>query len=214
MKKAPKVLALGALLVAAAAPAAHAVTIDLNLYGASAQFSYWTAQASPFLTGKLGCAANPATATYTNAADLNGNDGKHYIVEGKNCANVAGAPDVTFRVSNKASYDGIWAVQGVADTTTTWVAPQTYACAANQRPMLDAASDNGSIAGWQALKCKQVHIGASDTAAAAFNQYSEGNQLGPRGGTYIYRDFSAGPVSAAGLTVDTPLVVPSAPPPR
>ena len=67
-------VATAALL--AIAGIAQAAPAELNIYGASAQYDYWNAQAQNYALNNLGC----ATAT----APVNNNK-KHGFVSAKNC---------------------------------------------------------------------------------------------------------------------------------
>jgi hypothetical protein len=188
MKKATKVLVLGAAIVALAAPV-NAAVIDFNIYGASAQFTFWNAAAPNFLTSVRKCAATTQT-TYTNAGDPT-NTGKHEITQGTGCD--GGTNTINLRYSSKASYDGIRAVNNVDPANTCPGQP-------GQRPMITGQGVN-------TLTCQDVHLGASDVAGSTFDQeQSHGLLLGPLGGAQTDRVFTA--IPTAGLTAYNPIVVP------
>jgi hypothetical protein len=163
-----KKIAIKTVLAAAslAALAGTASAQDINIYGASAEYNFWKTAGATFLNAPapigLGC-ANVSSFIKDNV------DGKTGIIFGTNCSN----PDVlgfdtavNFRVGNKASYDGIFAV---TSSTDPQAAPG--GCAANARPMANDAAGN--------LACNVITIGASDVPANAFVQKSIGPKQGP-----------------------------------
>ncbi len=160
--KAPvkKTLMAGAALLALSG-AAQAANIDLNIYGASAQYLFWNAAAKPFLESK-GCTGVTADQT------AGGKDG---ITVG-----TCGADTVTIRYSSKASYDGIYAVKG-EDTANTCPGQP------GQRKMKLAL-------GADTTGCVDVHLGASDVAGESFVQESHGLLKGPLGGVQTDRVFA------------------------
>jgi len=193
MKCPTKLLALGVLVAALSAPA-HAASLDLNVYGASAQFTYWNAAAASFLTAAgRGCTATTVT-TYTNAGDTT-NNGKHEITQGTGCTfsfNGTTYDTINIRYSSKASYDGIRAVSNV-DPANSCPGQAGY------RVLITGAGNN-------TLTCQDVHLGASDVAGETFTQQSHGLLLGPLGGAQTDRVFNGIPTT--GLTSYQPVVVP------
>ncbi len=179
--KAPvkKTLMAGAALLALSG-AAQAANIDLNLYGASAQFLFWNAAARPFLESKH-C-----------TTIQNDGDSKNGITVGTGCD---GGNNITIRYSSKASYDGILAASGSSNPLAV------NECGGNmfQRKMKTAY-------GSTATSCVDVHLGASDVAGESFEQQSHGALKGPLGGVYTDRSFAGVPTT--GLTPYQPLVVP------
>jgi ABC-type phosphate transport system substrate-binding protein len=167
------VLAVTALLGAAAgvqaAPyAIPAGSVEMNIYGASAQFGFWNAAAKDLVTetvanGGLGCASR-----------ISGIDtgGKTFgIVIGKNCAGITGNKDVVIRYSSKASYDGIYAVKGTLDTDSCGNAFQRKMTDETQLTDSTTNSDGNIVS---TLKCVPVTLGASDVAGESFTQSSSG----------------------------------------
>jgi hypothetical protein len=191
MKKSVKTLAMSASLLALAG-AAHAATYDINLYGASAQYTYWSAVAKPFLE------AAPRSCTVSTTAS---NGSNQYIAIGTNCN--GGTDTIRFRVASKASYDGILAVSSNSTHPNADLA-QCGAGNPGQRKMADEAQITGTTL--NGLKCVDVNIGASDVAGSTFTQSSHGNLLGPRDGGNIDRVFNKIPTT--GLTPYQPIVVP------
>ena len=180
MKKVSKVLVFGAALTAMGATA-NAATIDFNLYGASAQFTFWNAAAPSFLTSQRGCAAT---------TQLRDSTGKHEITRGTGCD--GGANTINIRYSSKASYDGIKAAAASA----------VGDCAGQpgQRLMITAIGD-------ATLTCQPIHVGASDVGGEAFVQNSNGALAGPMGGVATVRTFNGIPTT--GLAAPSkPIVVP------
>lgn len=187
MKKSMKTLALSAAILAMGATA-NAAVIDLNIYGASAEFLFWNAAAPNFLKNVRGCAVTSQT---TSA------DGKHEITQGTGCD--GGANTINLRYSAKASYDGIYAVSNKYDPTV--VAPATQQCPGlpGQRKLINGAGNNGT-------SCQEVHLGASDVAGESFTQSSDGQVYGMRNGGAVTRSFNGVPTT--GLTPYQPIVVP------
>jgi len=204
MKKQIKVSMTIAATMLAMAGVAQAAPAELNIYGASAQYLYWNANAKAFAES-LGC-----TAT----APVN-NGGKHGFVSATNCTSTlvpqnaanGNKRDLDIRYSGIASAEGPLAVR-------------------RQLP-LDPAYNNGcSVAGQRlmyasgtTLTCKQVHIGTSDVAGESLVQSSTGAKFGPApfdrstppkpntAATYNVSLPAAG-ISTAGLTPANTVVVP------
>ncbi|MHC1743860.1 MAG: hypothetical protein AB9873_12620 [Syntrophobacteraceae bacterium] len=162
-------------------PAANAV--DINIYGASAQYDFWNDAADNFLIDIGGCSGVLQGATSPNGATV-----------GSACANWAGSPSVTIRYSSKASYDGIWASQGQEDTDNCDAGDDDT----NLRLMRTSNSN-------AALACYPVTLGASDVAGDSFVQKSHGYAYGPFAPPWLDFDFSG--IEAPTPTAQ-PLVVP------
>ena len=217
---------LGSLVAGTAmlAIAGMASANDINIYGASAQFSYWQA-AMPYFLANQGCLGIQYSAS---------SDGNHMIVQA-----TCGGNLVNVRYSNKASYDGIAAVKGNNGSAFLPVGASVQCNAVNDplsanpaydRKMLDEAictfnawttDVNGNTTstpgacGTTATKCVQVTMAASDVKASSFLQKSMGAVNGPAGNpsgqanlTYAQRNFNAATLSTAGLTSMNPFVVP------
>jgi hypothetical protein len=167
--------------------AASAATVNINIYGASAQHLFWNDAADNFLIAQ-GC---------TNVAQ-DSFDSKHGITRG-----TCGSDTVYIRYSSKASFDGIYAVKGAVNTDGC---PTAF-----ERKMVDEASCSDWVLGGTActaLKCQEVTIGASDVAGSSFVQESHGQLKGPNGGGWVDRTFPATGVDDSGLTPKQPVVVP------
>ncbi len=219
-------VAAGASLLAMAGVAGAAV--EVNIYGASAQFDFWKAVAQAYL-GTLNCAP---INQFTEAAFTN----KYAVTTGAACVTpptgIAAGSDITMRYASKASYSGIWALQGQTDTTDTitgtgvpvgdWNTKTCQQVGANTDGCPAAGCDGtyrwfGDETSGQPMTrliCKQVNVAASDVEAAAFVQGSTGLKIGPMDttGTNITRSFTgANQVSDTNPNVlgfSKPIVVP------
>lgn len=164
-------LLAGASLLALSGTAS---ALDINVYGASAQYTFWQSVAPAFLQSQ-GCTAGSIVKSATS-------DGKHGITYGTGTGACAGG--ISLRYSSKASYDGIRAVKGscVGDHTSCVADPD--GCGSPfQRKMITSHTNN-------ALVCKPVTIGASDVDGPSFTQQSHGQLKGPNGGGNVDRVFS------------------------
>ncbi|MBN1906200.1 MAG: hypothetical protein JW927_14000 [Deltaproteobacteria bacterium] len=150
--------------------AANAATIDVNLYGASAQYEFWTAAAPGFLQSQ-GCRTQDISTAKDSGAHgiaicrgteqgglgFNGNGNTYYL-----------------RYSSKASFDGIASVQNSNQFNTPGCTNP------GEREMANEATVNWGTGAVTSLSCKDVTIGASDVAAETFGQQSSGHLYGPR----------------------------------
>ncbi len=197
---------------------AQAEQIEVNIYGASAQYKFWTAAAPVFLEDQ-GC-----TNIYTATSELEDRDSGIAVCAGTTVegnAAISGTTDngmggdtVVIRYTTNASYDGIRAVMAdgdFADECEATVGAYGY------RRMIDLAQTDFLAAGGpvvNGLSCEPVTIGASDVAATTFQQTSTGALLGPNGGdvetrSIVYPTDVKNPVDA-GLTNMRPIIVPFA----
>jgi hypothetical protein len=182
-------LAAGALV--ALAGTGNAAT-QISIYGASAEFVFWQGAAAAFMSAAaptgLGC-ATVVGPTYDNV------DGKTFIIQGSGCTNTYTDGAVDFRVGNKASYDGIYAVTGSND-------PKAVPCNGDyfKRAMADGPASSDTTVKTTRTGCYTITLGAADVPANAFVQTSSGNLNGPNGGGTVSRTFSGIPLSGAGLT--------------
>ena len=184
MKKTVKSTVIAGAAVLALAGVAGAATIDLNIYGASAEYLFWNSVAPNFLTSVRHC-----TAT----SQAQSTDTKNGITTGTGCD--GGANTINIRYSAKASFDGIRAVSNV-DPANTCAGQPGY------RPMAS------SVAAPNTLTCVDVHLGASDVAGPSFTQSSHGPLLGPLGGADVGTSRQFNGIPTAGLTPYKPLIVP------
>jgi hypothetical protein len=204
--------AAGAALLAAAAIPAQAATREFNIYGASAQYTFWSNLAKPFLESK-NCAVGTDYATSA--------DGKYAFTRGTNCTDYNG-DTVIIRYSSKASYDGIFAVRGLGqDDIGQPSDPDSCAgqtgVPSGQENYYRKMADENNITGTRVngTKCVRVTVGASDVAGRSFTQYSYGDKTGPLSSGTIYERYFQESDGTAGIDTDSyslearrPIVVP------
>ncbi len=195
----------GASLLTMVGAASAAINGDINIYGASAQYAFWTAQSKTFLEGE-GCTGVQSSQT---------DDAKNWISRA-----TCGGATRYFRVSSKASYDGPLAIQ--KNSTNTNRVNTCDASGLDYRKLMDEAQvtswGTGTAATTMpktAVKCVKVTGGASDVQVTSFVQTSSGMLLGPStatNNTPVVRDFTgAGAVTSIGLANDCrSLIVPFA----
>jgi hypothetical protein len=195
MKHTAKVTVLAAALVLLVGTAASAV--DINLYGASAQYLFWNDAADDFLIDR-GC-------TGVEQAHHTDGDGKHKhgITKG-----TCSEGTVYIRYSSKASYDGIYSCKGE-------VPPDGQPTCAASGPRYREMAEESTVV-WAGappamgdvvdLSCQEVGIGASDVNGLTFGQTSAGEKKGHLGGGWITRGISS--IDTTGMTFYRPLVVP------
>jgi hypothetical protein len=139
------------------------VPAELNIYGSSAQYLYWTGLLQNFAQTQLGCTA--ATISMSGA---------HTLFHSTGCTSTlvpvdqaTGTRDLNIRYSGVTSIDGILAV-------------------AKQPPLDPALATGCNVANGERLmypsSCKQVNIGISDVEGESLNQFSRGQKHGPMGG--------------------------------
>ena len=186
-----KIAQAGALaLTLAAAGTAGAADYELNIFGASAQYTFWNALSPSFLTSTYSC----STTSQAQSADK-----KHGITQASGCTvQGSGSHTMIIRYSSKASFDGIYSVKGNANVTDS--------CGNTQRAMADESTISGSTVG--GTKCVTVSLGASDVSGVSFTQQSHGKLLGPNGGAQTDRSFTLSTLDTTGLTNHRPIVVP------
>jgi hypothetical protein len=134
--------------------------VEVNIYGASAQYEFWNAAAQPFLTAPTAAGGLACTSAVkaTNSA-------KNGITVGTGCPTYN---QVTIRYSSKASYDGIRAAAGVDPDNGD-------ACTSGaERMMADETQTDFGTGLVNGTKCVDVTVGASDVALSTFKQTSQG----------------------------------------
>lgn len=188
-KKTVTSLVAGAGLLAMVG-AASAADININLYGASAQYKFWNAAAGPFLTSMQCTDVQKAEQASSS---------KHGITKGT-CND--GVDTVYIRYSSKASYDGIYSCKGELPPG----GQETCAGNTRQREMAAVVDwPNHLVTG---LGCKEVTIGASDVAGSTFGQSSKGKIQGcNQPGSEITRSIPSIDTSSLS-TYYRPIVVP------
>ncbi|MEW6380215.1 MAG: hypothetical protein AB1611_11505 [bacterium] len=181
------------MAILAMAGRSGAATININIYGASAQYLFWNDAADNFLAS-IGC---------TNIQQAEDSSKKHGITKG-----TKGADTYYIRYSSKASFDGIYSCKGQVPPPEVGGQPS---CAGNprNREMADENNTNWATKLVNGLKCVEVTIGASDVGGECFGQYTEGKLKGHydrANQPYVYRNV--GPIDTTGMTIYKPLVVP------
>ncbi len=179
---------------------ASAADININIYGASAQYKFWNAAADDFLRGK-GC------LNVTQASD----GSKHGITKGD-----CGSDTVYIRYSSKASVDGIYSVSGI-DPLDATDCDDTFNAGYREMASTNGITWGNPDAGVVNYECVDVTIGASDVAAGTFKQQSSGMLWGhfavdPANGTTPNYSVNqvVNNVSDAGLNFYRPVIVPFA----
>jgi hypothetical protein len=180
-----------ASLLSLVGAASAATTSEVNIYGASAQYLYWSSEAPNFVAAQ-GYTVTPVTKS---------KDSKNMIAWGYK----ANGDRLIVRVSSKASYDGILALQGSADVNHANECDSSDPTR-KSRLMVDETSCSG--ANCTATKCVKVTVGASDVEGPSFVQSSYGALLGPNGGAITTRAFQS--IDTTGLTDVRKMVVPFA----
>lgn len=193
MKKQIKVSMTIAASILAMAGVAQAAPAELNIYGASAQYLYWNAQAQNYAQSVLGCTA---------AAPVSDAAGKHGFVSAVNCTSTlvpvntaTGKRDLDIRYSGIASAEGPLAVNKKAPLDATLAS----GCNTLNGERLMFATPTTKV-------CKQVHVGTSDVAGESLNQVSSGEKLGPMAGGAFSVTLTG--VDTTGLTPANTVVVP------
>jgi ABC-type phosphate transport system substrate-binding protein len=185
MKKLMIALAVGAFLLSMTGISS---ATDVNIYGASAQFNFWSNLATTWLTlpvasGGAHCQTAPVTnagASYSPAdktpAGVYYHGAKYFVVTASQCdASVATDQKITIRVSAYDSEDGINAVLGTTNLN------DVYGCTKRQRMMLNDNTNNADTN----FGCYDVHLGASDVNGTTLIQSTQGQLDGPKGPTSV-----------------------------
>lgn len=219
----------GAALTIAASAASAADTIEVNIFGASAQYKFWTAAAPEYL--KSICnrpALDVYAATNETEAELNKADPDYHDRDSgiAVCAGVNAFAGVTgqgytgdgdtliIRYTTNSSYDGPMSVLN-DDTFDADNCP-------TDGDRLQASPKVGELALFPLvgnsiddLTCMDVHVGASDVSVKTFQQTSDGFSAGPLGSassiinrTISYPSTVQDPADVVGFQVDNPIVVP------
>ncbi|MDY6989266.1 MAG: substrate-binding domain-containing protein [Thermodesulfobacteriota bacterium] len=219
--------------VASAAP--DACDCSINLYGASAQYKFWTDAADNYLINR-GCA--PADTYLADGDPLGDRDngiaicagstgvGVGGTVTGSGMPGVGGGGTMCLRYTSYASFEGIYSVSDAnplsvdstycdsvtgsqnGDLTPGCVTPDTgYRMLADEMQSTFALAP--AVGTVSALACRDIHIGASDVEAAAFQQQSSGQLQGPcMGGAYSASVYNVDSYLCPGYRFHKPLIVP------
>lgn len=202
MKRSIKTLLAGGALLAVAGTA-NAANLDINIYGASAQFNFWKTAAGTFITSASGFNCTGGTVPANGSPAFSGST--HGIIQGLNCQNLVATPgdSVTIRFSNKASYDGVYAVlgsvnanadNGCGTTAGAWPTAPVF-----QRAMADLPATGNTVL---TTSCQPVTLGASDVPAYGFIQTSQGKTKGPNTSSTatVSRSFGGTGIDTTSLT--------------
>jgi hypothetical protein len=208
LKKIMKGALIGAAALALAVPAqADAIPeVTVHLFGASAQYKFWTDTAPKFLAdtranGGAGCDSATVIHAKTSGSTFGGAWDKRDAgaAYGENCQGVGADVLITYTtfssikgilaVSDQAGYDGCPTGQAGVPATITW------------GPYPGTA---GSV---DTLACADINIGASDVAGETFGQESHGAAARPQRRRRLYDSF-ANPVDTTGLDNCRPINVP------
>ena len=234
LKKSIQCAVVGAAVLAVAGVAGAAgTTIELNIYGASAQFAFWNAAAKPFLTDVRGC--NGANIVQgLNSTALTGSSDTLNSGVTKTTAACSDGNNYIIRYTSKASYDGILSLQ--APTDQPQYSSYTSPCSAfpvcgtsnavpsgqanYYRRFVDGTSYSGGQITNLSYCCQIVDVAASDVRGDSFLQSSQGCVSGDHtaasgsnaaypgcsGTNYVNRTFNG--VDVSGMSEAHPLVVP------
>lgn len=218
IKKIVKGIVVGSALISMAAPVS---ALEVHLFGASAQYKFWTAAAPQFLADSAGanCVDTGgvnyyATKGYATPQFKSRDTG---VAIGNNC--LGSGEQVVISYTTFASVEGIRAVKnnvndpdacgdnalrGVPD----WNDKDGDSSSVSGGTPYLSASSVGSAGSVNDLVCDDIHIGASDVAGDTFGQRSEGAALGPLGGDPL--DLEVLPESTDNLLSCRPIIVPFA----
>jgi len=235
--KISRILMISLVLAACAlawAPMARA-QVEVNFWGASAQFFLYSAMTSGnpsvgignpgytpnFLSDTLAAGGAACTAV-TWAYDSTGGD--YFWAHGTGCPSTAsgGVADssgiIDIKIGYKTSNDAIWSVNGLADSTDATVYCGNVTNATNyMRPMPNGTPPAGqgstpylpSTIAPSTASCENVSVAMSDEAAAYFTQISYGNRYGAYYTTtnsLICRQFGGSADCIDGATPSKPAV--------
>ena len=203
-------LAAGVAMLAVAGTAlADNPTYEINIYGASAQFTFWNAAVPNWIKSLTSSTYGCSSSTTVTTSTFNSTNKVHTAA----CTNA----NIIVRVSSKASFDGILALKGDDSQAASGSTAEKcesgqagYPTNASDAPYYRKMADETSLSGGTiaSLKCYRVTIGASDVAGASFKQSSNGSLNGTSAGAYTVRSFSG--IDTTGLTAQKPFLVPFA----
>ena len=173
-------IALAVALVLSMAGIGAAATLEVNIYGASAQLNFWSSLASQYLTaGPPACHAEVDNGSGYSPTGSLYHGAKYFIAEGQGpCAAWTGlthAGDI-FRI-RVASYDSGDGIQSVASGGTTNPI-DALGCLGHQRTQLMTFGGGNNVGN---LGCEDTHLGAADVNGSTIIQHTEGQLDGPQG---------------------------------
>ena len=220
MKKILKSAVIGASMLAMMGTA-HAGKTQVNLYGASAQYKFWTSAAPEFLINS-GC--NPANVYTANTEDACAAGDRDVGVAvcigdtayGNLTANSSGGmggdyghDTIVFTYTTFASFEGINAVQGLDPTGLDGCASTGDRLLPSENGINLVVYDSATPKAGDVNNCEclDVVLGASDVKPETLMQESKGEKKGPCGGGYYessVHDYSI----PSGFIEYEPIVVP------
>lgn len=194
IKKILKGMLVGGAAMTIAASAANAAKIEVNIFGASAQFKFWNAMAPKFLDEQYGCAQADIWATQSDAlmdrdagiticAGDTAYAGKTGMgTEGDTQGATTAGDTIIIRYTSNASYDGVMSVQDddTFDSDNCSTDGDRYQADPVESDLVAMNDTVNTFPGetLTQLACMDVHVGASDVSAKTFKQESDGWKKG------------------------------------
>ncbi|MBL0715790.1 MAG: hypothetical protein JJV98_19050 [Desulfosarcina sp.] len=233
IKNLRKIIACGALLAFALGMVntASAGPVEITIYGASAQYKYWTSVAYGLMKHN-GCNDQDIYIykgdDVCDGATSGARDAGFAVCAGTDPVgtdNVTGAGSsefngqtLIFKYASFASAQGIYAVQGQNpdnvdpecvgnDYYRLILSPNTYALNGTDWETVGGENivDNASLAN---CECQEIKLGASDVEAECFNDKSHGQLKGPFGGDWSDFEISDLTAPVPPLALYKPVIVP------
>lgn len=171
MKKMLKIAAIGATVIAGAS-IASAADLEFNIYGASAQGTYWKQVAEDFLKTKYGCTAAQIDKQFrdpVSGAVKPESEAKAAIFIGFGCSGYTSG-NVVIRYTEDKSSEGPRAVMGV---DPDGLSSCDSAGHETERRQITYTGTSKATAAY-AIGCHPVNIGASDVESKSFTQITPG----------------------------------------
>ncbi len=213
------IIALLAVSFGLALAGAACADVDINVYGASAQFNFWSNEATVWLAsptggnctgGVVSSAAGGVTTVVGCGSTCATHGQKYFYAHGTTCGAIANG-NITVRVTAGDSVDGVTAVAGDAYYWNNKVPGghlDPMSCPGGTRTMMDNTAGT-------AFSCHPVTFGAADVTPDLFTQKSliAGSYFdGPSGAMAAWGPVNTTTVGAipdvSTLTHYQPVVVP------
>jgi len=219
MKKVLKSAVIGASMLAMVGTA-HAGKTQVNLYGASAQYKFWTSAAPAFLLAK-GCAATDVYVAVQEDACAGDRDAGVAVCAGDTAyGNVNANPSggmggaygnntIVFTYTTYASFEGINAVKstGDPDSCNGGIDTGFRLLPSEATIILVNYAGDPTVGSIPECACLDVVLGASDVKPVTFMQASSGEKKGPCGGG-LYESSVFNYSIPSGFLEYEPIVVP------
>ncbi len=164
MKKLMICLVVGAFALSLAGVSS---ATDVNIYGASAQYNFWSKLASTWMQNTLGCNAPTTLSVDTTSSSSAVHDNvpsgvyyhgaKYFIATSTSCSAVSDG-NLTIRIAAYDSMDGINALLGNTNPV------DVMGCKGIQRTQLNTVAGGNAA---NNFKCYDTHLGASDVNSGA-----------------------------------------------